>query len=37
MGIAKRTVDKHRQNLMAKLGVCNAVELVQAAVGMGLV
>jgi DNA-binding NarL/FixJ family response regulator len=28
--ISKRTVDKHRQNLMAKLGVHSAVELVQA-------
>jgi DNA-binding NarL/FixJ family response regulator len=37
MGIAKRTVDKHRQNLMAKLNARNAVELVQAAVRMGWV
>ena len=34
--ISKRTVDKHRQNLMAKLGVRNAVELVQAAMRMGV-
>lgn len=33
--VSKRTVDKHRQNLMRKLGVHNAVELVQAAGMMG--
>ena len=34
--VSKRTVDKHRQNLMAKLGAHNAVELVQAAGMMGM-
>jgi len=34
--LSKRTIDKHRQNLMAKLGAHNAVELVQAAVTMGM-
>jgi len=37
LSISKRTVDKHRQRLMAKLGVRNAVGLVQAGVKMGLV
>jgi DNA-binding NarL/FixJ family response regulator len=36
MFVSKRTVDKHRQNLMAKLGARNAVELVQAGVRMGM-
>jgi DNA-binding NarL/FixJ family response regulator len=35
--IGKRTVDKHRQHLMAKLGARNAIELVQAGVRMGMV
>jgi len=34
--IAKRTVDKHRQNLMAKLGAHNAAELVHAGIRFGL-
>ena len=34
--IDKRTVDKHRQNLMAKIGVRSAVELVQWAWAAGL-
>lgn len=34
--VSKRTIDKHRQNLMAKLGAHNAVELVQAAGMMGM-
>lgn len=34
--ISKRTVDKHRQNLMAKLGARNAVELVQAGQRLGM-
>jgi DNA-binding NarL/FixJ family response regulator len=34
--LSKRTIDKHRQNLMAKLGAHNAIELVQAAVTMGM-
>jgi len=33
---SKRTIDKHRQNLMAKLGAHNVVELVQAAWTMGM-
>jgi DNA-binding NarL/FixJ family response regulator len=37
MGISKRTVDKHRQNLKAKLGARNAVELAQAGVKMGMI
>jgi DNA-binding NarL/FixJ family response regulator len=32
--ISKRTVDKHRQNIMAKLNVHSTVELVQATVGL---
>ena len=34
--IAKRTVDKHRQNLMGKLGAHNAAELVRAGMRLGL-
>jgi DNA-binding NarL/FixJ family response regulator len=37
MGISKRTVDKHRQHVNAKLGVRNMIELVQAGVRMGLI
>jgi DNA-binding NarL/FixJ family response regulator len=37
MGISKRTVDKHRQNIMSKMGVRNLIELVQAAVKLGLI
>ena len=37
LGISKRTVDKHRQRVNAKLGVRNMIELVQAGVKMGLV
>jgi DNA-binding NarL/FixJ family response regulator len=36
LGIGKRTVDKHRQHLMAKLGVHSAVGLVRAAMGLGM-
>jgi DNA-binding NarL/FixJ family response regulator len=36
LGIGKRTVDKHRQHLMAKLGVRSAVGLVRAAMEMGM-
>ena len=35
MFLSKRTVDKHRQNLMAKLGVRNAIELVHLAAKWG--
>jgi two-component system invasion response regulator UvrY len=34
--IAKWTVDKHRQNLMGKLGAHNAAELVHAGIRLGL-
>ena len=37
LGISKRTVDKHRQNMMNKMGARNAVELIQTAVRLGLV
>ena len=37
MGISKRTVDKHRQNMMSKIGARNAVELVQTALRLGLI
>jgi DNA-binding NarL/FixJ family response regulator len=37
LGISKRTVDKHREHLNAKLGVRNMVELVKAGVRLGLV
>jgi DNA-binding NarL/FixJ family response regulator len=36
MGISKRTVAKHRQNLNAKLGARNAVELALSAMRFGL-
>ena len=36
LGIGKRTVDKHRQHLMAKLGVHTAVGLVRAGMELGL-
>jgi len=37
MFISKRTVDKHRQNLMRKMDVRNAVELAQAAIRWGMI
>lgn len=37
MFLSKRTVDKHRQNLMVKLGVRNGVELVQVAARWGII
>jgi len=36
LGIAKQTVDKHRENLRKKLGARNALELVQAGIRMGI-
>lgn len=36
LGIGKRTVDKHRQHLMAKLGVHTAVGLVRAGMELGM-
>jgi len=36
LGIGKRTVDKHREHLMGKLGARNAVELVRVGVRLGL-
>ena len=36
LGIGKRTVDKHRQRLNAKLGVHTAVGLVEAGIRLGL-
>jgi two-component system, NarL family, nitrate/nitrite response regulator NarL len=37
LGIDKRTVDKHREHLMAKLGVRNAIGLVQVGLRLGLI
>jgi len=37
MGIAKRTVDKHRQHLNYKLGTRTPLELKQAGLRMGLI
>ncbi|HEV9035645.1 MAG TPA: response regulator transcription factor [Puia sp.] len=37
MGIAKRTVDKHRQHIHYKLGTKNALELLQTGLRLGLV
>jgi DNA-binding NarL/FixJ family response regulator len=37
LGISKRTVDKHREHVKAKLGARNMIDLVQAGVRLGLV
>jgi DNA-binding NarL/FixJ family response regulator len=37
LGISKRTVDRHRENLLAKLGMRDRVELTRYAIRRGLV
>jgi DNA-binding CsgD family transcriptional regulator len=37
LGISRRTVDHHRSNLLAKLGMHNRVELTRYAIRRGLV